>query len=161
MPARGAESRQDEWDRLLQLDDDSARLALLLDRNAALDGMVAAVPEAAGTDVAFVGVPDGDEQIVLLHKARAAASALDRLVVPAGWGLAGRVMDSHRPHWVRDYLTADGIAHVERVDSCVASEGVRAILAVPILHQGRVLVVLYAGQRKVTAYDGRTVDAVV
>jgi signal transduction histidine kinase len=161
MPARGAESRQEAWDRLLHLDDDSARLAMLLDRHAALDGMVAAVPEAAGIDVAFVGVPDGDDRIVLLHKAQAAASALDRLVVPAGWGLAGRVMDSHRPHWVRDYVTADSIAHVARVDSSVAAEGVRAILAVPILHQGRVLGVLYAGQRRVTSFDGRTVDALV
>ncbi|HXM56551.1 MAG TPA: GAF domain-containing protein [Candidatus Dormibacteraeota bacterium] len=161
MPARGAESRQEAWDRLLHLDDDSARLAMLLDRHAVLDGMVAAVPESAGTDVAFVGVPDGDDRIVLLHKARAATSALDRLVVPAGWGLAGRVMDSRRPHWVRDYLTADSIAHVERIDSSVAAEGVRAILAVPILHQGRVLGVLYAGQRRVTAFDGRAVDAVL
>src|SRR5215471_805857 len=161
MPARGAESRQDEWDRLLQLDDDSARLALLLDRNAALDGMVAAVPEAAGTDVAFVGVPDGDEQIVLIHKAQAAPSALDRLVVPAGWGLAGRVIASRRPHWVRDYLTDDSITHIERVDRSVAAEGVRSILAVPILHQGHVLGVLYAGQRKVTTFDGRTVEALL
>src|SRR5215467_11934192 len=161
MPARGAESRQEAWDRLLHLDDDSARLAMLLDRHAALDGMVAAVPEAAGTDVAFVGVPDGDDRIVLLHKARAATSALDRLVVPAGWGLAGRVIQSRQPHWVRDYLTADSIAHVERVDRSVAAEGVRAILAVPILHQGRVLGVLYAGQRRITSFDGRTVDALV
>lgn len=161
MPARGAESRQDALDRLLRLDDDSARLAMLLDRHAALDGLVAAVPEATGTDIGFVGVPDGEDRIVLLHRAGAATPALDRLVVPAGWGLAGRVVDSREPHWVRDYLTADSIAHVERVDSSVAAEGVRAILAVPILHQGRVLGVLYAGQRMVTSFDGRTIDAVL
>src|SRR5215470_1934616 len=97
MPARGAEIRQDASERLLHLDDESARLAMLLDRRAALDGMVATVPEAAGTDVAFVGVPDGDDRIVLLHKARAATRALDGLVVPAGWGLAGRVIETRRP----------------------------------------------------------------
>jgi signal transduction histidine kinase len=161
MPARGAESREDAWDRLLRLDDDSARLALLLDRHAALDGMVATVPEATGTDLAFVGVPDGDEQIVLLHKARAATSALDRLVVPSGWGLAGRVIASRRPHQVRDYLTDDTITHIDRVDRSVAAEGVRSILAVPILHQGQVLGVLYAGHRTVTRFDGRTVDALL
>ncbi|HYW26884.1 MAG TPA: GAF domain-containing protein [Terriglobales bacterium] len=161
MPARGAEIREEALDRLLRLDDDSARLAMLLDRHAALDGLVAAVPQATGTDVGFVGVPDGEDRIVLLHRAGAATPALDRLVVPAGWGLAGRVMDSRRPHWVRDYLTADSIAHIERVDSSVAAEGVRAILAVPILHQGRLLGVLYAGQRTVTSFDGRTVDAVL
>ena len=161
MPARGAEIREEALDRLLRLDDDSARLAMLLDRHAALDGLVAAVPQATGTDVGFVGVPDGEDRIVLLHRAGAATPALDRLVVPAGWGLAGRVMDSRRPHWVRDYQTADSIAHIERVDSSVAAEGVRAILAVPILHQGRLLGVLYAGQRTVTSFDGRTVDAVL
>ena len=161
MPARGAEIREEALDRLLRLDDDSARLAMLLDRHAALDGLVAAVPQATGTDVGFVGVPDGEDRIVLLHRAGAATPALNHLVVPAGWGLAGRVMDSRRPHWVRDYLTADSIAHIERVDSSVAAEGVRAILAVPILHQGRLLGVLYAGQRTVTSFDGRTVDAVL
>jgi len=159
MSGRGWERREEAWDRLLRLDDESARLVMLLDRHAALDGMVASVPEAAGTDVAFVGVPDGDDQVVLLHKARAATRALDRLVVPAGWGIAGRVMGSGRPHWVRDYATADTIAHIDRVDSSVAAEGVRAILAVPILDQGRVLGVLYAGQRRVTSFDGRTIDA--
>src|SRR6266700_314042 len=159
MPARGSESRQDAWARLLQLDDDAARLAMLLDRQAALDGVVATVPAATGADVAFVGVPDGKDQIVLLHQARAITQALDGLVVPAGWGLAGRVMDSHRPHWVPDYLTAETITHIDRVDSSVAAEGVRAILAVPILHQDRLLGVLYAGQRTVTSFGGRTVDA--
>jgi signal transduction histidine kinase len=161
MPARGAEIRQEASERLLQLDDESARLAMLLDRRAALDGMVASVPEAAGADVAFVGVPDGDDRIVLLHKAQAAASALDRLVVPAGWGLAAKVVASLQPQWVRDYVTDQSIAHIDRVDRSVAAEGVRAILAVPILDQGRVLGVLYAGQRAATTFDGRTVDALV
>ncbi|HKF75637.1 MAG TPA: ATP-binding protein [Candidatus Dormibacteraeota bacterium] len=161
MAGRGPVSGQEAWDRLLRLDDESAHLAMLLDRRAALDGMVATVPEAAGTDVAFVGVPDGDEQIVLLHKARAATRALDGLVVPAGWGLAGRVIDSRRPHWVRDYVTDETITHIDRVDSSVAAEGVRAILAVPILHQDQVLGVLYGGQRTATSFGGRTVDALL
>src|SRR5215472_5017465 len=161
MAGRGPVSGQEAWDRLLRLDDESAHLAMLLDRRAALDGMVATVPEAAGTDVAFVGVPDGDEQIVLLHKARAATRALDGLVVPAGWGLAGRVIDSRRPHWVRDYVTDETITHIDRVVSSVAAEGVRAILAVPILHQDQVLGVLYGGQRTATSFGGRTVDALL
>jgi len=161
MSARGAERRLEAWDRLLHLDDESARLAMLLDRHAALDGLVATVPESAGTDVAFVGVPDGRDQIVLLHKAHAAASALDRLVVPSRSGLAALVLDSHRPHWVRDYLTDDTITHIDRVDHSVAAEGVRAILAVPILHRGQVLGVLYAGQRTATTFDGRTIDALL
>src|SRR6266699_6230301 len=134
---------------------------MLLDRHAALDGVVATVPEAAGSDLAFVGVPDGDDRIVLLHQARAVTQALDGMVVPAGWGLAGRVIDSRRPHSVRDYLTADTITHIDRVDSSVAAEGVRAILAVPIIQQDRVLGVLYAGQRTVTSFSGRTTDALL
>src|SRR5215831_11264727 len=159
MAGRGPVSGQEAWDRLLRLDDESAHLAMLLDRRAALDGMVATVPEAAGTDVAFVGVPDGDEQIVLLHKARAATRALDGLVVPAGWGLAGRVIDSRRPHWVRDYVTDETITHIDRVDSSVAAEGVHAILAVPVLDRDRVLGVLYAGQRSVGPFGGGTINA--
>jgi signal transduction histidine kinase len=160
MPARASQSRQDALGRLLELDDESARLAMLLDRHAALDGVVAGVPEAAGADVAFVGVPDGDDdQIVLLHQARAITDALTGLVVPTGWGLAGRVFASQSPHWVRDYCRADTITHIERIDSSVDREGVRAILAVPIIHQERILGVLYAAQRRVASFDGRTIDA--
>src|SRR5947207_12742405 len=102
MPARASRSRQEAVSRLLELDDESARLAMLLDRHAALDGVVAGVPDAAGTDVAFVGVPDGDDdQTVLLHQARAVTNAPTGLVVPAGRRLAGRVPAPPPPHWGR------------------------------------------------------------
>jgi len=137
---------------------------MLLDRHAAFDGVVATVPDATdatGADVAFVGVPEGDERIVLLHGAGALTHELDGMVVPAGWGLAGRVTGSRVPHWVEDYCADETIIHIDRVDSSVAAEGLRSVLAVPILHQEWVLGVLYAAQRSVTPFGGRTIEAML
>jgi signal transduction histidine kinase len=160
MPARASGSQEDAWRLLLELDDEYARLVMLLDRQAAFDTAVATVPETTGADVAFVGVPH-EQGIVLRHQARAVTNALDGLVVPAGWGLGGKVMSSRRPHWVQDYHTDRTITHISRVDNSVAAEGVHAILAVPVLHHDRVLGVLYAGQRTVTSFSGRTIDAML
>jgi LuxR family transcriptional regulator, regulator of acetate metabolism len=146
---------------LLEVDAEYARLAMLLDSHAAFATAVATVPEAVGSDVAFIGVPDDDEHIVLRHGARAYTGALDGLLVPAGWGLAGAVLRSLGPRWVEDYRTAQTIAHIDRIDSSVAAEGLRAILAVPILHQERVLGVLYAARRSATSFGDAAIESLL
>jgi signal transduction histidine kinase len=152
----------EEASRLVfELDDEYSRLLVLLDRQAAFDAIAATIPETTGAEMAFIGVPDGDDRIVLAHSVRAVTRALDRVVIPAGWGLGGKVLATHRPQWVGDYCTATTISHIDRVDSSVSAEGLHGILAVPIIHHDRLLGVLYAGHRSVTSFGGRTVEAML
>ena len=144
-----------------ELDDEYSRLVMLLDRQAAFHAVAATVPESTGAEMAFIGVPDGDDKIVLAHSVRAVTQALDHVVIPAGWGLGGKVLATRRPHWVGDYCTATSISHIDRVDSSVSAEGLHGILAVPIMHHDRFLGVLYAGHRSVTSFGSRTIDAML
>ena len=136
-------------------------IAAAADIGAAYDTAVSTVPTTSGAEMAFVGLPDGPEQIVLGHSVHARTKALDGVQIPAGWGLGGKVLASQRPHWVPDYPNARNITHIGRVDAAVAGEGLHAILGVPMVHDGAFLGVLYAGNHDVTDFGDRSIDALI
>jgi signal transduction histidine kinase len=78
-------------------------------------------------------------------------------VVPVGIGLGGKVLAARRPLWVSDYLTSGDITHHFRPQATV--EGMRAMIAVPIEHDGRLLGVLYGANWKETEFGDRTAQA--
>ncbi len=144
-------------DVLAELDEDYAEVLILLDRQAAARRMVANVPRLAGVDLAWVGEPDGDERIVLHHPVQAETDLIDGLVVPAGVGLGGKVLLTRRPLWVSDYCTAPDITH--QFATQAATEGIKAMIAVPIAHEGRLLGVLYGANRYQRDFGDRTTRA--
>ena len=70
---------------------------------------------------------------------------LHGLMVEPGAGLGGRVMVQRRPTFVSDYARSRLITH--DYDRPVLAEGIRDLAAAPVLVQGRVRGVLYAGAR--------------
>jgi signal transduction histidine kinase len=145
-------------DALLALDREYAEILALLDRTAAVQRMVTNVPHLAGVDVAFVGEPAGEDRIVLRHTVNITTTDLvEGLVVPAGTGLGGKVLTARRPLWVSDYCTARDITHHFKTQA--AAEGVKAMIAVPIVHDGQLLGVLYGANRYVTSFGDRTAQA--
>jgi signal transduction histidine kinase len=143
-------------DVLLALEAQYAEVLGLLDRPVAVRRMVAHVPSVAGVDVAWVGEPTGDG-IVLQHPVNTTAGVVEGLVVPTGVGLGGRVMTARRPLWVSDYCAAVDISH--RFRSQAESEGVKAMIAVPMLHDGRMVGVLYGANRQETDFGDRATAA--
>ena len=119
--------------------------------------MVANVPELTGVDIAWAGEPDGEDKIVLGYSARAATDVLDGLVVPAGMGLGGKVLLARRPLWVSDYCTEPEITH--QFATQAEAEGVKAMIAVPIMHDDRLLGVLYGANRYEREFGDRTAQA--
>jgi signal transduction histidine kinase len=143
---------------LLALDREYAEILALLDRTAAVQRMVTNVPHLAGVDVAFVGEPAGEDRIVLRHTVNITTTDLvEGLVVPAGMGLGGKVLTARRPLWVSDYCAALDITHHFKTQA--AAEGVKAMIAVPIVHDGQLLGVLYGANRYVTTFGDRTAQA--
>jgi signal transduction histidine kinase len=142
---------------LLTLDEEYGAILALLDRSAAVERMVAGVPHFAGVDVAWVGEPNGDDEIVLGRGVNTVTNAVEGLVVPIGVGLGGRVLAARRPLWVSDYLTSRDIP--DAYTSEAASEGIRGMIAVPILHDGQILGVLYGANRVSTQFGDRTAEA--
>jgi signal transduction histidine kinase len=144
-------------DALLELDDDYAQVLSLLDRRTAFRAILDRLPDEIGVDVAWIGELDQAGNIVLNHVVRARTDAVNGLVVPPGIGLAARVMQTGRPQWVANYPVSPGLirpfsAHADR-------EGVKGMVAVPLVHAGRRLGVLYGADRTETGYSDVTVTA--
>lgn len=144
-------------DVLLELDDDYAQVLSLLDRRTAFRAILDRLPDEIGVDVAWIGELDQTGNIVLGHVVRARTDAVNGLVVPPGIGLAARVMQTGRPQWVANYTASPELirpfsAHADR-------EGVKGMVAVPLVHAGRRLGVLYGADRTETGYSDVAVTA--
>jgi signal transduction histidine kinase len=140
-------------DRLLELDAQFTQVLAMLDRAAAVRQMVAQLPQLVGVDVAWVGEPNGGEQMVLRHTVNSTSGLIEGLVVPVGAGLGGMVLATRRPLWVSDYCAAADISpHFKHQ---VGAEGIKAMIAVPIVSDERLLGVLYGANRHDTAFGDR------
>lgn len=143
-------------DVLLELDEEYARVLLLLDAPAAIQRLVLHVPELTGVETAFIGELDGGDQMVLHHPVNL-SNMVEGLNAPIGASLGGRVFAARRPLWTSDYRSASGIT--PRFKTQADAEGLVAIIAVPIIHQDRVLGVVYGGNRSETDFGDRTAGA--
>jgi signal transduction histidine kinase len=144
-------------DVLFELDEHYAQLLSLLDRRTAFRSILDRLPDEIDIDVAWIGELDPGGNIVLGHAVRTRTDAVEGLVVPPRIGLGGRVVHSGRPHWVANYpaavsLTRPFSAEAER-------EGVKGMVAVPLVHGGRCLGVLYGADRAEGRYGDLTVTA--
>jgi signal transduction histidine kinase len=144
-------------DVLLSLDEQYAGILALLDASSANKQMVSTVPECSGVAVAWVGEPGGADEIVLHHAVNTTTGLVEGLVVPVGAGLGGRVVAARRPLWVSDYCTSPAIS--EHFKPRATAEGLKAMIAVPIIRDGHLFGVLYGANRERTAFGDRTVRA--
>ncbi|AII04461.1 helix-turn-helix transcriptional regulator [Rhodococcus opacus] len=84
---------------------------------------------------------------------------LKGLAIPPRSGLGGRVVAQRTPAAVNDYGRSSTITH--HYDRPVLSEGLRSILAVPVMVRGSSRAVLYAAIRDCAPIGDRTADIVV
>ncbi|MFB9726699.1 GAF domain-containing sensor histidine kinase [Haloechinothrix salitolerans] len=140
-------------DRLGELDEKYVELMSMLEPEAVMRRVVREVPESLDIDVAWVGKPDSDDTLLIGDSVRARTDVLDGLAVPKGVGLGGQVMLTKRPMWVKNYITSPRITH--DFASQAQLEGLRAMIAVPIMHDDRVLGVLYGANRYETDFGDR------
>lgn len=121
--------------------------ALLRPRDSdAIRGAVRAARSDTGVPLAFGGqVLDGE--LCLTEFAGTRTIGLRGLHVLPGEGLGGRAMALTRPVAVRDYAPSTDITH--SYDGPILGEGIRGLVAVPIVVGGDVRGVLYAGARAI------------
>ncbi|MFR9797896.1 GAF domain-containing protein [Streptomyces sp. MS06] len=142
---------------LFELTEGYSQILALLDRSVAMRRIVDEVPDLTGVDVAWVGEPDGEDRLVLGHTVNARTPAVDGLVVPTGCGLGGQVMLRRSPLWVSDYRRSDTITH--HFNAQAETEGLGAMIAVPVIHEGRLLGVLYGSNRETCPFGDRTAES--
>jgi signal transduction histidine kinase len=144
-------------DTLADLDEDYAEVLRLLDRRTAFRSILRHLPDEIGLDVAWIGELDHTGNLVLAHSVRTRTDAIDGLVVPPGIGLGGRILQTGRSDWVPDYTVDANLINpfVAQVDR----EGLKGVVAVPLLHAGRIYGVLYGAHRAETSYSDLTLEA--
>ncbi|MFC5014651.1 MULTISPECIES: helix-turn-helix transcriptional regulator [Streptomyces] len=113
-----------------------------------------------GLPVAFGGLLEsGRRQVRISELSGTATAALSALAVTSGNGLGGRAVALCRPCAVTDYSVSRQISH--EYDLPVAVEGLRSVLAVPVVVRRRVRGVLYGALRTAQPLGDRTLSAAV
>ncbi|MGP4047574.1 response regulator transcription factor [Streptomyces sp. 2A115] len=123
-------------------------------------GALMRLRRATGLPVAFGGlVEPGRRQVRISELNGTATAVLSALAVSSGHGLGGKAVALARPCAVTDYSSSRQISH--EYDAAVAAEGLRSVLAVPVVVRRRVRGVLYGALRTAQALGDRTLAAAV
>ncbi|MFD7866437.1 response regulator transcription factor [Streptomyces sp. NPDC057682] len=113
----------------------------------------------SGLPVAFGGLLSDARHARIAELNGAQTAALRGLVISAGSGLGGKSIALSRPCAVTDYHSSRHISH--EYDVAVAAEGLRSVVAVPVVVRRRVRGVLYGALREPLTLGDRTFDAAV
>jgi LuxR family transcriptional regulator, regulator of acetate metabolism len=116
------------------------------------------VAAAAGLPVTFGGEVHG-EALLLTEFVGTRTSSMRGLAVRPSAGLGGATMVAGRPMSVADYRNAATITH--DYDGPVVEEGIRSILAVPVVVEGHSRAVLYGAYRAAAPIGDRTADLMI
>ncbi|HZE51602.1 MAG TPA: GAF domain-containing protein [Jatrophihabitantaceae bacterium] len=133
-------------DALRRLIDEHHDVVALLDSAAVLREAAHRIRDRAGMDIGYAAQIESNDLLVIRGWSGACSSALRNLEVRRGLGLGGKSYALARPVWVHDYCTSRQITH--DFDEVVRAEGIGAMVAVPLVHDGRLLGVVYGARRE-------------
>ncbi|MCC9705402.1 helix-turn-helix transcriptional regulator [Streptomyces sp. MNU76] len=123
-----------------------------------LRGALHRLRRATGLPLAFAGlVEPGPGQLRISELQGNRTTSLQGLAVHSGNGLGGKAVALARPCRVTDYSASRRISH--EYDAAVAAEGIRSVLAVPVVVRRQVRGVLYGALRAAQPLGDRTVSA--
>ncbi|WP_329454930.1 LuxR C-terminal-related transcriptional regulator [Streptomyces sp. NBC_01497] len=114
---------------------------------------------SARLPIAFGGLLHDPASLRLTELSGAATPALRGLLISSGHGVGGKAVALARPCGVADYALARHISH--EYDTAVAAEGLRSVVAVPVIVGRRVRGVLYGALRTPLPIGDRVFDAAV
>jgi signal transduction histidine kinase len=147
MPSRDDSSACVAVADLLKLSAASRRVVGLLDASALAGRAAREFGGLVGTDVTALGVCESQNLVVTRGGWHVRNDNVrNGLEIPVGDGVGGRVLDSGRPVVVADYQNPESSISPRLVES-MRTEGIRAMLGVPIRFRGRIIGVLYAANR--------------
>ncbi|MFD4019947.1 response regulator transcription factor [Streptomyces sindenensis] len=124
-----------------------------------MQAALARLRRTSGLPVVFGGLLTDARHARIAELNGAQTSALRGLVISAGSGLGGKAIALSRPCAVTDYAASRHISH--EYDAAVAAEGLRSVVAAPVVVRRAVRGVLYGALRTPVTLGDRTFDAVV
>ncbi|GLU50234.1 helix-turn-helix domain-containing protein [Nocardiopsis ansamitocini] len=125
------------------------------DVQALLKRLVDRAHDLVGTDVTYMSVYDERSNELFVRASRGTVSSrFHGLRVPAGVGIASRVVQTMAPQWTADYGTDDDFDRDPEIDAAIVEEHLRSLLGVPMSANGEILGVLFAADRSARAFAG-------
>ncbi|WP_432127185.1 response regulator transcription factor [Streptomyces sp. bgisy082] len=124
-----------------------------------LRGALLRLRRATGLPVVFGGLTHETRGLRIGELNGAVTPALHGLAISAGSGLGGKCLALGRPCAVTDYPSARHITH--EYDGPVSAEGLRSVIAVPVVVRRKVRGVLYGALRDALPVGERIFDAAV
>ncbi|SDN78864.1 GAF domain-containing protein [Cryobacterium flavum] len=119
-----------------------------------LKGAIRQLAAQTGIAVIFAGLVNHGE-LVITEFVGTTTQGLKNLNVQPGEGVGGRALHQSRPVGVADYFDSHRITHHH--DQAVRIDGLRTMVALPVLVDGRGRSILYAATRDRTSFGERTV----
>lgn len=119
---------------------------------------LAVVRDTTGVPLAFGGAVMNGQQVRLNAFAGHTTGALRGVALDFGRGLGGKVVALRRPLAVNDYITTDRISH--DYDRVIAAEGLRAMIAAPVVVDRTVRAVMYGAIREALPLGDRAIRSV-
>ncbi|MEU8618582.1 LuxR C-terminal-related transcriptional regulator [Streptomyces sp. NPDC048623] len=127
--------------------------------SAELRGALLRLRRATGLQVAFGGLLHDGSAMRIAELDGVVTPALRGLAISTGSGLGGKCLALSRPCAVTDYPSARQITH--EYDVPVSAEGLRSVIAVPLVVRRKVRGVLYGALRDALPIGDRVFDAAV
>jgi LuxR family transcriptional regulator, regulator of acetate metabolism len=119
---------------------------------------LAVVRETAGVSLAFGGPVSNGQQVQLTLFSGHTTGALRGIALDFGRGLGGKAVALRRPLAVNDYIATDRISH--DYDRIIAAEGLRAMIAAPVVVDRTVRAVLYGAIHEALPLGDRAIRTV-
>jgi sugar diacid utilization regulator len=134
-------------------------LIAIRDVDAILAAIVRRARQLLNADMTYLSLNDETEGASFMKITEGSISAeFRKLRLPLGTGLLGLVAQTGAPYYTDDYQNDERFVHDEHIDHAVADEGIRAILGVPLLVEGKVIGALLAVHRSVRAFPSTEVS---
>ncbi|GCD90834.1 GAF domain-containing protein [Nocardioides sp. LS1] len=138
---------------LSALYDTASDLTAIRDVDAILAAIVRRARQLLNADMTYLSLNDEEEGASYMKVTDGALTQEFRtLRLPLGTGLLGLVAQTGAPYFTEDYQSDLRFLHRGYIDAAVDGEGIRAILGVPLVVDGRVIGALLAVHRTVRPF---------
>ncbi|AGL17521.1 GAF domain-containing protein [Actinoplanes sp. N902-109] len=112
-----------------------------------LGSIVRHAHDLIGTDFTYLSLLGDDGTLSITASEGTISAAFRSARIPPHTGLGGKVVDTRAAHWVEHYSEGGHLRHDPGFDAVVDSEGLVALLGVPLLVRDRVIGALFAAHR--------------
>ena len=127
------------------------RLITSLDTNTVMDSIVNIVPKLLKVSGCIVRIIDETKTRLRLEAAHGVSSEFqeEARIMPLGEGISGRVVKTGSPITIPDILKDERVKYYREC----SREGMRSLLATPIIFKGKILGVIIAFSKKIKHFD--------